>query len=70
MPSLCLPNSSHVVLYFDFVIHFRFKWIGTTAVNGVLLVACFIVNAVLMDKYNASPLFFCNGNIQTMMDPK
>ena len=69
MASFCLHKSS-TVLYFDSVIHFRFKWIGTTAVNGVLLVACFIVNAVLMDKYNASPIFFTSTKMPNLIDPK
>ena len=44
-------------------IYFRFKWIGAFVVNGVLLLACFIASGVLIDYYDASPLFFENNEL-------
>ena len=44
-------------------IYFRFKWIGAFVANGVLLLACFIASGVLIDYYDASPLFFENNEL-------
>ena len=41
----------------------RLRWIGVILVNGVLIVACCIVNGVLIYHFNASASF----NLDTIM---
>ena len=48
---------------------FRFKWIGAFVANGILLLACFITSGVLIDYYDASPLFFENNEL-SLVKPK
>jgi len=36
---------------------YKFKWLGVSLTNGILLLACFIVNGVLIYHYKLSPLF-------------
>jgi len=36
---------------------YKFKWLGVSITNGILLLACFIVNGVLIYHYKLSPLF-------------
>ena len=36
----------------------RLRWIGVTVVNGILIVACCIINGVLIYHYNASATIY------------
>ena len=44
---------------------YRLRWIGVALVNGILILACCIINGVLIYHYNASPTFY-GGNAADM----
>ena len=49
------------MLFKYIILYTRLRWIGVTLVNGVLIVACCIINGVLIYHYNASPVFYADN---------
>ena len=47
----------YIVLFLIKFLFIRLRWIGVILVNGVLIVACCIVNGVLIYHFNASASF-------------